>query len=107
MRIFTCNNCTRIHIEAGNILFHFANKEKLAKYLNELDVIDAEYYTALNADKAFCKDIFLPVADTNINLGFSLNEFKEFRERIRNYLNLKNHMPITFIRANKMDICLN
>ena len=106
MRIFTCNSCTKIHIETGNILLHFASTEKLTQYLHELDNIDAEYYAVLNSGKAFSKDIFLQVPNTNLNLGFTIEEFTVFRESIREYLHAKPQQSI-FINTGHQDICMN
>ena len=87
MRIFTCNSCTRIHLEIGNTQIHFNSPDHLRKYLKNLDSIDVVYYEAVNRKKGQEKVIILPM-DTfgNIHLGFTMIEFEELKAIIRNYL---------------------
>jgi len=104
MRIFTCDYCTKIHIEIGNILLHFASKNKLEQYLNELDNIDAEYFAKVNLSKPFSKDIFLQVPGTNMNLSFTVKEFTMYKENIRKYLQPQKNV---FLTSSYTDICMN
>ena len=105
MRVFKCNSCTKIHVEAGNILIDFVNEEQLIKYLRELDGIDVEYYAALNAGKPLSKSIFLPVSGVNVKLGFTVDEFEVFKNVIRSYLSA-SYKTINLI-CDKNSICLN
>lgn len=107
MRVFKCNSCTKIHVEAGNVLLNFSDEQKLINYLAELDKINADYYAALNSNKPFKKDLFLPVAGTNISIGFTIGEFNELRKAIRSYLQSLNNANSVFITANNIHICLN
>ncbi|MDR1866202.1 MAG: hypothetical protein LBR08_11610 [Bacteroidales bacterium] len=61
MRIFKCNACNKIHLEAGNILMHFPSTERLRRFLNYLESIDAPHYAAINRNKGLAKDVYLPV----------------------------------------------
>ncbi|MDR2121009.1 MAG: hypothetical protein LBP64_09100 [Tannerella sp.] len=85
MRIFKCKSCTKIHVEAGNVLIHFPSPERLKKFLNYLESIDVDYYSALNRNKGLAKDIFLPVGDMSVNMAFSVEEFEELKQAIRDY----------------------
>jgi hypothetical protein len=86
MRVFKCNTCSKIHVEAGNVLFHFPSPERLKKFLNYLESIDADYYSALNRSKGLAKDIYLPVGDMSVNMAFSVAEFEELKQAVRDYL---------------------
>lgn len=104
MRVFTCNKCPKIHVEAGNVLLNFANKQKLADYLAVLESIDAEYYASVNAKKQLEKQIFLPVTGTNIDICFTFVEFNELKKVIKQYLKPTFKFVTTAINT---DICLN
>lgn len=86
MRIFKCNTCSKIHLEAGNVLIHFPTPERLEKFLNYLDAIDPSHYAAINRKKGMAKDIFLPVGDLSVNMAFSVAEFEELKQLVRDYL---------------------
>jgi hypothetical protein len=60
----------------------------LKNYLASLESIDAEYFSCINRTKGLLKDIFLP-AGCNINMSFTLEEFYQFKQMIRDYLNNK------------------
>ncbi|MDR2805262.1 MAG: hypothetical protein LBB85_06395 [Dysgonamonadaceae bacterium] len=86
IRIYKCKACEKIHLEAGNALIHFSSRERLSKYLDYLESVDASCYASLNRKKGLTKDIFLPVDGSTVNLAFSLDEFEEIKKVIRNYL---------------------
>lgn len=87
MRIFTCSNCSKIHLEIGNTQIHFKALPDLKKYLETLDSIDATYYEAINRKKGLARVIILPL-DTSgaVHIGFTMQEFDELKAIIRNYL---------------------
>lgn len=86
MRLFTCNNCDKIHLEVSNILIHFNNKEQLSTFCKYLDEIDAQSFSDVNSHLVFSKQIFLPVPGTNINMAFTISEFNRLRHIIREYM---------------------
>jgi hypothetical protein len=100
MKIYTCRSCSKIHIETGNTVLNFLNPEKLGQYLAYLDSIDATYYSAINRDKGFKKDIFLQVGDF-VNLVFTLSEFEELKQTIRNYLSGITVQEHSFVKYNE------
>ncbi|MDR0538123.1 MAG: hypothetical protein LBH04_08830 [Tannerellaceae bacterium] len=100
-RIFKCKNCDKIHLESGNILLHFVSPERLRKYLVYLDGINAEYYARLNRMKGVAKDVFLPVEGTVASIAFSLEEFEEFKNAIRNYISGDCKRPGGHVELNK------
>jgi hypothetical protein len=86
MRIFKCKTCSKIHLEAGNVLIHFPSPERLRKFLNYLESIDPAYYAAINRKKGLAKEIFLPVGDLSVNMAFTVAEFEELKQTIGDYL---------------------
>ena len=87
IRIFTCNNCSRIHLEIGNTQIHFKSLRHLQDYLKNLDSIDAAYFAAINRKKGLAKVIILPLDTAGaIHLGFTEQEFENLKKTIRNYL---------------------
>ncbi|MDR1672444.1 MAG: hypothetical protein LBS09_03120 [Bacteroidales bacterium] len=86
MRVFTCKACAKIHVEAGNVLFHFSTPEKLEIYLEYLESIDVSYYATVNRKKGLKKVIILPMGDLPVNLAFTEQEFELLKEIIQNYL---------------------
>ncbi|MDR2385889.1 MAG: hypothetical protein LBD80_09590 [Tannerella sp.] len=91
MRIFKCNTCSKIHLEAGNLLIHFPSVDRLKKFLDHLESIDVAYYAAINRKKGLEKDIFLPVDNSTVNMAFSVSEFNELKEMIQDYLTRKEY----------------
>ena len=98
MRIFTCNSCSRIHLEIGNTQIHFNSRHHLEKYLKNLDSIDAIYYEAVNRKKGLTKVIILPL-DTSgaVHIGFTKQEFNELKAIIRNYLSEGRKCSVQYI----------
>ncbi|MDR1603118.1 MAG: hypothetical protein LBS42_11935 [Tannerella sp.] len=87
MRVFKCSACSKIHVEAGNVLIHFPSPERLRKFLDYLESIDADHYAALNRSRGLEKDIYLPAGDRlSVNMAFSVAEFEELKRAVRNYL---------------------
>ncbi|MDR0757712.1 MAG: hypothetical protein LBF85_07695 [Tannerella sp.] len=86
MRVFKCSACSKIHVEAGNVLIHFPSVERLKKFLDYIESVDTGCYAALNRGKGLVKDIYLPVGDMSVNMAFSVAEFEELKCVIRNYL---------------------
>jgi hypothetical protein len=86
IRIYKCKTCEKIHLETGNVLIHFPTLQRLRQYLDYLETIDARHYAALNRDKGFSKDVFLPIEGSTVNIAFSLEEFEAVKNEIRNYL---------------------
>ncbi|MDR0560916.1 MAG: hypothetical protein LBG92_12190 [Prevotellaceae bacterium] len=87
MRIFTCNNCSRIHLETGNTQIHFNSLRHLEKYLETLDSIDAAHYAGVNRKKGLKKVIIIPLDSSGaVHLGFTEQEFENYKTVIRNYL---------------------
>ena len=87
MRIYTCNKCSKIHLEIGNTHIHFSTLEKLKTYLDYLDAIDIAYYSAINRSKGLTKEIILPLGEQlSVNLAFTTLEFETLKKIIRNYL---------------------
>jgi hypothetical protein len=86
MRIYRCKSCTRIHIEAGNAYLNFLSPERLTRYLDYLESIDAAHYAALNRRKGLSKEVILHTEDASVNVAFTLQEFEELKLTIRNYL---------------------
>jgi len=87
MRIYTCNKCSKIHLEIGNTHIHFTTMDRLKVYLGYLDSIDVAYYSAINRSKGLTKEIILPLGEqVSINLAFTTQEFEALKETIRCYL---------------------
>lgn len=86
MRIFRCSACSKIYIETDNIQIYFPTAERLNRFADYLESIDADYYATLNHNKGLKKDIYLPVGDTAVSMAFSISEFAELKQIIRNYL---------------------
>ena len=87
VRVFTCKNCSRVHLEIGNTQIHFRSSRHLEKYLDNLDSIDTAYYEAVNRRKGLAKVIILPLdVSGTVHVGFTAPEFEEFKTTIRDYL---------------------
>jgi hypothetical protein len=87
MRIFTCNTCSRIHLEIGHTQIHFGSLRHLKSYLQSLDSIDAAHYAAINRQKGLKRVIILPLADNGaVHLGLTEQEFDNLKSLIRNYI---------------------
>ncbi|MDR2138035.1 MAG: hypothetical protein LBP50_00550 [Tannerella sp.] len=82
MRIFKCKTCSKIHLEAGNVLIHFPSPERLRRFLNYLESIDPFHYAAVNRKKGLAKEIFLPVGDTSVQMAFTVAEFEELKRTV-------------------------
>jgi hypothetical protein len=75
----------------------------LKKYLETLDSIDVDYYSAINRKKGLTKVIIIPITDNGMaHLGFTEQEFETLKEVIRNYIN-KNRK----LKCPKLNIELN
>jgi hypothetical protein len=97
MRIFTCNSCSRIHLEIGNTQIHFTSVQELKKYWVYLDAIDVAYYAAINRNKGLTKVIIIPLGNcSSVHLGFTVPEFEELKEVICNYLSGKQKQIHSF-----------
>ncbi|OAV68208.1 hypothetical protein Barb4_02154 [Bacteroidales bacterium Barb4] len=86
MRIYTCNTCSKIHLEAGNVLVHFPALENLRIYMDYLESVDVPYYAAINSKKGLEKVIILPVGETAVNMAFTVQEFEMLKDTVRDYL---------------------
>jgi hypothetical protein len=106
MRVYTCNTCSRIHVEAENVLLHFSTREKLSQYLNYLDSIDVVYFSAINRKKGLSKEIFLQ-HDKSVTLAFTVLEFEELKQTIREYLTGTTAKKTQFISFDKLLVNLN
>jgi hypothetical protein len=97
MRIFTCNSCSKIHLEIGNTQIHFDTVQELKKYSEYLDAIDISYYAAINRNKGLTKVIIIPLGDCgSVHLGFTVQEFEELKETVCNYLSGKQKQAHSF-----------
>ncbi|MDR3339291.1 MAG: hypothetical protein LBT25_04185 [Candidatus Symbiothrix sp.] len=97
MRIFTCNSCSKIHLEIGNTQIHFADIQKLKKYFEYLNTIDIAYYAAINRNKGLTRVIIIPLDNcSSVHLGFTVQEFKELKKIICNYLSGKQKQIHSF-----------
>lgn len=87
MRIFTCNHCSRIHLEIDHTQIHFPTLRHLKQYLKTLDSVDAAHYAALNRQKGLTRVIILPLADNGtVHMGFTESEFEDLKDMIRRYV---------------------
>jgi hypothetical protein len=85
IRIYICQTCSKIHVEIGNTIIHFASPEKLKTYLIYLDSIDVDHYSEINRKKRLSKDIFLQITNDNF-LAFTVAEFEQLKQVIFDYL---------------------
>lgn len=98
MRIFTCNHCSKIHLEVGHAQIHFVSLEQLKIYLEYLNSIDVKYYAAVNREKGLSKVIILPLNDcASVHLAFTTQEFEELKVMIRQYLSDKSKPENTLV----------
>jgi hypothetical protein len=86
---------------------HFTCPEKLRFYLNYLETIDVPYYAAINGNKGLEKVIILPVAETSVNIAFTVQEFELLKETIHNYLMGKTMTKDVAVYASQQTFCLN
>ncbi|MDR1023908.1 MAG: hypothetical protein LBL94_11675 [Prevotellaceae bacterium] len=93
MRIFKCSACSKIHVEAGNVLMHFPTLKRLMGFLDYLESIDPHYYKAANSSKGLARDVYLPVGDASVSMAFSVGEFEELKQTIRRFLDKENVNP--------------
>jgi hypothetical protein len=101
MRIFTCNKCSRIHLEIGNVQIHFDTLEKLKHYSEYLEAIDVAYYAAINRSKGLSKEIISSFGNCNsIHLAFTTHEFEQLKATIRSYL-LGEKSAYVFVHADE------
>ena len=106
MRVYKCNLCSKIHLEAGNIVVHFSTIQQLKAYSEYLESIDSVYYAAANKGRA--KDIFIPLEDNaSINMAFTVCEFEALKKAIRDYLSGKKTPCISFVKCNELDESLH
>ncbi|MDR1454847.1 MAG: hypothetical protein LBJ01_04270 [Tannerella sp.] len=106
MRLFKCSACSKIHLEAGNVLVHFPSLERLGKFLNYLESIDPFHYASINRKKGLAKDIFLPVGDLAVNMAFTVAEFEELKRTVSEYLaahKAEAHPPAGFGELMKIE----
>lgn len=85
MHIYTCSTCSKIHVEIGNTIIHFATPEKLKTYLVYLESIDVKYYSEINRKRGLSKEIFLQITNES-SLAFTVSEFEHFKQVIFDYL---------------------
>jgi hypothetical protein len=122
IRIFTCGHCSRIHLEIGNTQIHFNSRKHLQKYLDNLELINAAHYAAINQAKGMEKVIILSLDHSGaVHLGFSLQEFESFKADLRRYLSeekkpedpstfcniLLNIREVTPVKREDILICMN
>jgi hypothetical protein len=86
MRVFKCSACSKIHVEAGNVMVHFPTLERLTEFLAYLEAIDPYYYREANSSKGLAHDIYLPIGDTSASMAFSVDEFEELKLAIRRFM---------------------
>ncbi|MDR1343071.1 MAG: hypothetical protein LBK18_07460 [Prevotellaceae bacterium] len=98
MRIFKCSACSKIHVEAGNVMMHFPTLKRLKGFSDYLESIDPHYYKAANSGKGLAHDVYLPVGDASVSMAFSVGEFEELKQAIRRFLAEENVNP--FLRIN-------
>jgi hypothetical protein len=75
------------------VFVHFADNNKLRVFLDYLEAIDEYHYAEINKAKGLQKDVFLPVADTTVNMAFSIAEFHELKRIIHDFLNGAKNAP--------------
>jgi len=85
MRIYSCPSCSKIHVETGNAIIHFASPEKLKMYMDYLESIDVDYYSKINRMKGLSRQIFLQTTNT-VTLAFTVAEFEQLKQIILDYL---------------------
>ena len=104
MKVYKCNFCSKIHLEAGNIVMHFSTITQLIIYSDYLESIDVSYYAALNKNKWTAKDIFIPLEnETSVNMAFTVCEFESLKMTIRDYLSGKKISYISFVKCNELE----
>jgi hypothetical protein len=98
MRIFTCNSCSKIHLEVENTQIHFASAKQLKLYLDYLVSIDVDYYAAINRKKGLSKVIIIPLNEcASVHLGFTVDEFEALKKLISNYLSNNSNRTNSFV----------
>ena len=104
MRIYKCNYCSKIHIEAGNVIINFLKIQQLKLYSDYLESIDVAFYTALNKDRRTTKDIIIPLGDEGaVNVVFTVCEFELLKRTIRDYLSGQKTPCESFVKCNELE----
>ena len=91
MKAYRCNSCSKIHLEAGNVILHFASPPHLKTYLEYLESIDVAHYAELNGRKGLQRVIVLPVEGSPLNMAFTVQEFEALKGAIRYFLSSEEH----------------
>jgi hypothetical protein len=80
-------------VAAGNLLIHFPSLNRLKAFLDYLEAIDPAGYKAINNSRGLPHDIYLPVGDTSVNMGFSVDELEELKRTVRRFWEEESAFP--------------
>ena len=104
MKVYKCNCCSKIHLEAGNVLIHFPSIQQLKILLDYLESIDVAFYAAINKNRLTSKSIIIPLGDTAcINMAFTVSEFETLKRTIRDYLSGGTSPGETFVKCKELE----
>ena len=104
MKVYKCNSCSKIHLEAGNIVIHFQTITQLITFSDYLESIDVNFYATINRNKWTAKNIFIPLGDkASINMAFTVYEFETLKRTIRDYLSGKNTSCKSFVKCDELE----
>ena len=104
MKISKCNCCSKIHLEAGNILIHFPSIQQLKIYSDYLESIDVAFYAAINKNRLTSKSIVIPLGDeTSVNMAFTVSEFEILKRTIRDYLSGGTSLCESYVSCNELE----
>ena len=104
MKVYKCNCCSKIHLEAGNILIHFQSIEQLKICSDYIESIDIALYAAINKNRLTSKSIIIPLGDTAcINMAFTVSEFEIFKKTIHNYLSGGTSTSKSFVKRKELE----
>ena len=103
MKVYKCNSCSKIHLEAGNVLIYFPSIHQLKIYSDYLESIDVAFYAAINKNRLTSKAIIIPLGDKEcINMAFTVSEFEILKRTIRDYLSGGISPCESFVKCNEL-----
>ena len=104
MKVYKCNCCSKIHLEAGNVLINFPSIEYLKIYSDFLESIDVAYYAAINKNRTTSKAIVIPLGDkVSVNMGFTVSEFELLKRTIRDFLSGGTSLRESFVKFDELE----
>ena len=104
MKVYKCNCCSKIHLEAGNVLIHFPSIQQLKIYSDYLESIDVAYYAALNKNRLTSKAIIISLGDKAcINMTFTVSEFEVLKRTVRDYLSGGASTCESFVKCGELE----